>query len=47
MSRIPRDRNNDYSEDAVRSRREFIAEQTGARFSHQRVSSQESYRRNR
>ncbi|WP_405235972.1 hydroxymethylglutaryl-CoA reductase [Lentisalinibacter orientalis] len=34
MPRIPRDRDNDYSEEAVRSRREFITEQTGTRFTH-------------
>ena len=34
MPRIPRDRDNDYSDEAVRSRREFITEQTGTRFTH-------------
>ena len=34
MPRIPRDRDNDYSEDAVRRRRDFIEEQTGTRLAH-------------
>ncbi len=34
MPRIPRDRDNDYSDEAIRTRREFIEEQTGTRFEH-------------
>ncbi|MEJ2603350.1 MAG: hydroxymethylglutaryl-CoA reductase [Gammaproteobacteria bacterium] len=34
MPRIPRDRDNDYSEEAIRRRREFIEEQTDFRFEH-------------
>ena len=34
MPRIPRDRKNDYSEEAIRARREFITAETGKAFEH-------------
>ncbi len=34
MPRIPRDRDNDYSEEAIRARREFITAETGKVFEH-------------